>query len=189
MTSMSRSPAIPPLLKHMNARTVFEAIRSGAPISRAEIARRTGISKPTVSLALRTLVRNGIVRETSPDPGRPHYGAVFFEPVPEAALVLGLDVGARFIRGAISDLDGRVLARQDFELRGIDADSALATLAELRDALVLAVGERAERIDGAVVGIPGVVAPGRGSVTLATNVPGLEARDFATDLARVLDLP
>src|SRR4029077_6346306 len=60
--------ATPPLLKHLNERAVLEAIRSGAPISRAEIARRTGISKPTVSLALRTLVGNGIVRETSPDP-------------------------------------------------------------------------------------------------------------------------
>ena len=47
--------ATPPLLKHLNERAVLEAIRGGAPISRAEIARRTGISKPTVSLALRAL--------------------------------------------------------------------------------------------------------------------------------------
>jgi predicted NBD/HSP70 family sugar kinase len=186
---MADQRATAPLLKQLNERAVLEAIRSGAPISRAEIARRTGISKPTVSLALRTLVGNGIVRETSPDPGRPHYGAVFFEPVPEAALVLGLDIGARFLRGAISDLDGRVRARQDVELRHIDADSALATLAELRDALVLAAGEPAERIDSAVVGIPGVVDPVRGTVSLATNVPGLDGRDFASDLHRVLGLP
>jgi len=181
--------ATAPLLKQLNERSVLEAIRTGAPISRAEIARRTGISKPTVSLALRTLVGNGIVRETSPDPGRPHYGAVFFEPVPEAALVLGLDIGARFLRGAISDLDGRVRARQDVELRSIDADSALTMLAELRDALVLAAGEPAELIDSAVVGIPGVVDPVRGTVSLATNVPGLDGRDFASDLHRVLGLP
>src|SRR5947209_3264427 len=104
--------ATPPLLKQLNERTVLEAIRDGAPISRAEIARRTGISKPTVSLALRSLVATGVVRETEGDPARPHYGAVFFEPVPEAALVLGLDLGARFLRGAVGDLDGRVRARQ-----------------------------------------------------------------------------
>src|SRR5919108_5793668 len=127
--------ATPPLLKQLNERAVLDAIREGAPISRAEIARRTGISKPTVSLALRTLLESGVVRETAPDPGRPHYGAVFFEPVHEAALVLGLDIGARFLRGAISDLDGVVRARHDVELRGTDAATALATIEELRDTL------------------------------------------------------
>src|SRR5947199_9439556 len=89
--------ATPPLLKQLNERAVLDAIREGAPISRAEIARRTGISKPTVSLALRGLLETGIVRETDPDPGRPNYGAVFFEPVHEAALVLGLGIGARLL--------------------------------------------------------------------------------------------
>src|SRR5436305_4181487 len=117
----TRTRATAPLLKELNEHAVLEAIRDGAPISRAEIARRTGISKPTVSLALQSLVRTGVVRETAPDPGRPHYGAVFFEPIHEVALVLGLDIGARFLRGAISDLDGVVRARQDVELRGPDA--------------------------------------------------------------------
>src|SRR6266853_1249216 len=69
--------ATPPLLKHLNERTVLEAIRSGAPISRAEISRRAGISKPTVSLALQSLVGDGLVREAATAPGGPSYGAVF----------------------------------------------------------------------------------------------------------------
>src|SRR3954454_15312036 len=98
--------ATAPLLKDLNERTVLEAIRTGAPISRAEISRRAGISKPTVSLALRALVDAGLVREAEHDPDGPSYGAVFFEPVPDAALVLGLDLGARFVRGAVCDLGG-----------------------------------------------------------------------------------
>src|ERR671932_623435 len=54
--------ATAPLLKDMNERTVLEAIRSGAPISRAEISRRAGVSKPTVSLALQSLLDAGLVR-------------------------------------------------------------------------------------------------------------------------------
>ena len=91
---MPRAAAIPPLLKDLNERTVLETIRDGAPISRAEISRRAGISKPTVSLALQSLLEAGLVQETEPDPGRPTYGAVFFDLVPEAALVLGFDLGA-----------------------------------------------------------------------------------------------
>src|ERR671939_975221 len=100
--------ATAPLLKDLNQRTVLEAIRAGAPISRAEISRRAGVSKPTVSLALQSLLDAQLVREATADPGRPSYGAVFFEPVPEAALVLGIDVGARFLRGALCDLSGEV---------------------------------------------------------------------------------
>ena len=73
--------ATAPLLKDLNERTVLEAIRSAAPISRAEISRRAGISKPTVSLALQSLLDAGLVREAVHDPDGPSYGALFFEPV------------------------------------------------------------------------------------------------------------
>src|SRR5881398_200686 len=111
MAKMGPSRATPPLLKHLNERTVLEAIRAGAPISRAEISRRAGISKPTVSLALQALLDAGLVREAAEGPRGPRYGATYFEPVDEAALVLGVDVGARFLRGALCDLSGRIRAR------------------------------------------------------------------------------
>src|SRR5262245_24154538 len=123
--------ATPTLLRHLNERTVLEAIREQAPISRAEISRTVGISKPTVSLALQSLPAAGLVQEAQPDPGRPNYGATYFEPVPDAALVLGLDFGARFLRGAVCNLLGEVRARQDVELRGGDADRALRMAADL----------------------------------------------------------
>jgi len=185
---MPRSAAIPPLLKDLNERTVLDAIRSGAPISRAEISRRAGISKPTVSLALQSLLDARLVRETEPDPGRPTYGATFFEVVPEAGLVLGLDVGARFLRGAICDLRGEIRARQDVELDGVDAEGAIDAIAGLRVSLADASGLPADRIDGVVVGVPGVVDADTGRLTLATNVPGLEGRDWGEDLRARLEL-
>src|SRR5213593_4146491 len=148
---MRQKPAIPPLLKDLNERTVLDTIRTGAPISRAEISRRAGISKPTVSLALQSLVDADLVREAAAGPGGPSYGAVFFEPVPEAAYVLGLDLGVRFLRGAVCDLAGEVRARQDVELRGADADDALNAIAALRESLVAAAALPVERIDGIVL--------------------------------------
>ena len=189
ITTMARSAAIPPLLKDLNERTVLDAIRSGAPISRAEISRRAGISKPTVSLALQSLLEAGLVRETDPDPGRPTYGATFFEVVPEAGLVLGLDLGARFLRGAICDLRGEIRARQDVELDGADAEGAIDAIAGLRLSLAEASGLPTDRIDGAVFGVPGVVDADTGRLRLATNVPGLEGRDWGEDLRTRLELP
>jgi predicted NBD/HSP70 family sugar kinase len=181
--------AIPPLLKDLNERTVLETIRAGAPISRAEISRRAGISKPTVSLALQSLLHAGLVREAAPDGDGPSYGAVFFEPVPEAALVLGIDLGARFVRGAVCDLSGRVRARQDVELRRADASTALETITELVHTLVEVSGLGRELVDGVVVGVPGAVDASDTTIRLATNVADLEGAEFAGALGGSLELP
>jgi predicted NBD/HSP70 family sugar kinase len=189
MASAKPRRAIPPLLKDLNERTVLEAIRAGAPISRAEISRRAGISKPTVSQALQSLLDAGLVRETTHDPGRPSYGAVYFEPVPDAALVLGFDLGAHFLRGAICDLRGEIRARQDVELDSASAEGAIEAIAGLRSSLVEATPMAGDVIDGVVVGVPGVVEAASGRINLATNVPGLEGRPFDAELTERLGLP
>jgi predicted NBD/HSP70 family sugar kinase len=181
--------AIPPLLKRLNERTVLDIIRAEAPISRAEISRRSGISKPTVSLILQSLLEASLVREADNAPGGPRYGAVYFEPAPEAALALGVDLGARFLRGAICDLGGRVRARQDVEVSGADAEDALAAIAALRESLVESTGLEGQLLDGVVVGVPGVVEAVSGKLSLASNVPGLENRPFASELQERLGLP
>jgi predicted NBD/HSP70 family sugar kinase/DNA-binding CsgD family transcriptional regulator len=181
--------ATPPLLKHLNERTVLETIRASAPISRAEISRRAGISKPTVSLALRSLEETGLVREASVGPDGPSYGAVFYEPVADAAFVLGLDLGSRFLRGAVADLAGRIRARQDVELHAVDADRAVAAIETLQTTLVDSAALPVERIDGAVLGIPGVVEPGTQTLRLTTpHIAGLEGRAFARELRERLGL-
>ena len=182
----ARTPATPPLLRHLNERTVLEAIRERAPISRAEVSRNVGISKPTVSLALQSLLAAGLVREAEPDPERPNYGATFFEPVGDAALVLGLDFGARFLRGAICNLSGEIRARQDVELAGADAARALEIAAELTPRLIESCELGAEAIDGAVVAVPGVVGAGGDRVALAESIPGLEGMRVGTELERRL---
>ncbi len=174
--------AIPPLLKDINERAVLETIRSAAPISRAEISRRIGVSKPTVSLALRSLLAGGLVREAAGDVRQPTYGAVYFEPVPEAAVVLGIDLGARFLRGAICDLAGRTRARRDVELEGADSASVVASIVALRSSLVESTGLPERIIDGMVVGVPGVVEPDGETVALAANVQEIEGASFVREL-------
>ena len=185
---MSRS-ATPQLLRHLNERTVLDAIRSDAPISRAEISRRLGISKPTVSGVLRSLLDAGLVRETQKGSGPPGYGALFFEPVPDAAHALGLDIGARFLRGAICDLRGDVRARLDVEVAGADATTIVTATADLRQRLLAAAELAPDAIEAAVVGVPGMLERGSGRVRLADNVHGLEELDVAAELADVLGLP
>ena len=178
--------ATPPLLKRLNERTVLEAIRDGAPISRAEISRRAGISKPTVSLALQSLLDAGPrARGRARRRTGPSYGAVFFEPVPEAALVLGLDLGARFLRGAHL----RPGRRRSARARTSSSPSAgRRRRARARSSALRAHAARGRprssraRSTASSSACPGVVAAD-GTLQLAENVPGLEGRRFAAELA------
>ena len=180
--------ATPPLLRALNERTVLEAIREGAPISRAEISRRSGISKPTVSLALQSLLDAGLVREAERWPDGPGYGAVYFEAVTEAALVVGLDLGARFVRGAVCDLGGAIRARQDVELASADAKGATDAIARLRASLFDAAALDTSLVDSVIVGVPGVVAAD-GTLQVTENVAGLEGRRFGDEIQAALNLP
>ena len=176
------------MLKDLNQRTVLETIRASAPVSRAEISRLVGISKPTVSPRDSGLLDAGLVREAADAPDGPRYGAVF-EPVPEAALVLGFDLGARFLRGAVCDLRGDIRARLDVEVAGHDADSMLEEIASPGTRLFETADLADAIVDGVVVGVPGVVDAKSGRIDLATSVAGLEGGTFRTALSDRLDLP
>src|SRR5207248_8148699 len=178
---MASGRAAPPVLKSLNERTVLDAMRSYAPVSRAEISRRVGISKPTVSQVLQSLLRAGLVRETEPDGDGPRYGAVFFEPDPGAAFVLGVDLGARFVRAAVCDLAGEVRGRRDVDLPEPTSEAALATIPPLVLSLLRDADVAMELLDGVVLGVPGAVE-GDGRINLVENVAGLQGEGFASEL-------
>src|SRR2546430_1826336 len=168
--SMAAGRATPPLLKDLNERTVLEAIRTAAPISRAEISRRVGISKPTVSQALQSLLAAGLVREAQRGGGGPSYGAPLFQPVPEAAVVLGLALGARLVRGAVCDVRGEIRARQDVELSARTAAASLEAIESLAHSLLDVADAGSALVDGVVLGVPGAVDVATGRISLAANV-------------------
>ena len=184
---MTETKAVPALLRALNERTVFEVVRVDGPISRAEAARRTGISRPTVSHVLRSLLEDGLVRETVHDPGGPHYGAVYYEADPEAAVVLGVDFGARTVRAALCDLGGEVRAREEIRSRG-SAEERIAALAASARSLLRTADVPGDLVENAVVALPAVVSPADGRVS-APDLPGLEATDLRERLEEALRVP
>ena len=184
---MAETKAVPGLLRALNERAVFDAVREAGPISRAEVARRTGISRPTVSVVLRSLLADGLVRETAHDPGRPHYGAVFYEADPEVAVVLGVDFGSRVVRTALCDLGGSVRAREEIRSRG-SLEERIDALAGTVRSLLQSSKLPADLVENAVVALPAVVSPTDGSVS-SVDLPGLEASDFRTQLEQATRVP
>lgn len=162
----------PSLLRAINERTLLDLIRQLGPVSRAQLSRDSGLSKPTVSQALQTLQRARLVREAGRSSGGKGPTAVLYELNARAGWVVGIDVGRSYVRAAIADLAGEIVARRDEPARVRSADTLIRQLGDIAHGLAAEAGLRWPRVTFAVIGSPGVFEPSRGQVALAHNLPG-----------------
>ena len=162
----------PSLLRAINARTILERIQRSGPVSRAQVARDSGLSKPTVSLGLTALLDAGLVREVGRSSGRPGPSAVLYELNPAAGWVAGIDVGRRRVRAALADITGAVVARRDERARASSARTLIGQIGAIAHGLAAEAGIGWDQVHQVTVGSPGVFEPVRGAVTLAPNLPG-----------------
>jgi DNA-binding transcriptional ArsR family regulator len=89
----NQGAARPQLIRAMNEQLLLEQVRNDGPLSRAELARISGLSKPTVALALANLEHDGLVRVAGHRTGVRGPAAVLYEIRPEAGYVLGCCAG------------------------------------------------------------------------------------------------
>jgi predicted NBD/HSP70 family sugar kinase len=169
----SLQAARPQLLRAMNEQLLLQHIRRAGQCSRAELARLSGLSKPTVSLALANLERSGLVREAGQRTGVPGRSAVLYEVRPDAGYVLGLDIGREYLRGALADLTGEVIARSSLRSRVSSVSGRVSELISLADELCEHGGITRSEVTQTVVGSPGVYDPRRGAIALAGGLAGL----------------
>ncbi|WP_420436528.1 ROK family transcriptional regulator [Candidatus Poriferisocius sp.] len=163
---------------------MFDAAPQG--ISRADISRVTGLSKPTVSNLVADLEQSGLIRlsatpTTSGNVGRP---AALYEFVPEAGFVVAADVGASKIIVGVANLLGTVIAEQELET-GPNAETALNRVAETARQMLSEIGGQA---GSACVGVPGIYRPHSDSVEQALNLPGFEGLRVRARLEELLDM-
>ncbi|MFH9352367.1 ROK family protein [Kitasatospora sp. NPDC017646] len=159
-------------LRSNNEWLLLELLRTGGGTSRAQLARDTGLSKPTVSAALADLERAGLVREAgrvSPERGRT---AVLYEVDPTAGHVLGVDIGRARLRVAVADLAGTVVARRDVANRGRTADAVADAVVAAAHEATAEAGLSAADVVHAVIGTPGVWDEEQRGVRYATSLPG-----------------
>ncbi|MFC8449439.1 ROK family protein [Kitasatospora sp. NPDC057223] len=174
-------------LRSNNEWMLLERLRTAGPASRAQLARDTGLSKPTVSTALATLEQAGLAREAgliAPGRGRT---AVLYEPDPTAGYVLGVDIGRGWLRIALADLAGDIVARRTVPNLGDTADAvADAVIAEAR-AVAAEAGVEPAAVVHAAIGTPGVWDESEQRVRYAAQLPGWGRRGLFDRIRDGLD--
>jgi predicted NBD/HSP70 family sugar kinase len=182
----SRRKAGPGDARRHNRALVLRTVFRQGPLSRADLARVTHLTRVTTSDLAAELLAEGLVEElgTRIDQGvgKP---ATLLGVVPDARLTITLDLSddERF-RAALVDLAGKVLDRRTAERDGRTGAAAV----EMALALAADLAAAADRpLLGVGVGSPGVVDPA-GTVLEAPNL-GWHDLDLAARLGAGLDAP
>jgi predicted NBD/HSP70 family sugar kinase/predicted DNA-binding transcriptional regulator len=93
-----------------NERLVLSLVRHHRAIPKAEIARLTGLSAQTVSVIVRQLESDNLLKRETPQRGKVGQPLVPFTLNPEGAYAIGLKVGRRSADLMLLDLKGRICA-------------------------------------------------------------------------------
>ncbi len=101
-----------------NLRLILRLIYEYTPISRAEIARRSKLTPPTVSDLVEELIADGLVSEQGFGPSRGGKRPTLLAFNDTASVMIGLDLSDELFRGALIDLRGRILKQIVLPLEG-----------------------------------------------------------------------
>jgi predicted NBD/HSP70 family sugar kinase len=176
----------PALLRTLNQGALMQRLRDGGPLSRAQLARDTGLSKPTVSQALAELEAVGLVRAVGPAAPSRGRTALLYEPDPTAGYVVGIDIGRAWIRVAVADLAGTIITRSDTPNKARTAGAVVRSAAREARAAVKRAGIGWKRVVHTVVGSPGVFDPSTGRLWHAPNLPDWSKPGLAAELRDAL---
>jgi predicted NBD/HSP70 family sugar kinase len=173
VTNQGRAARQDSLRHHNLALTLRHVLDAPTPVSRADIAGATGLTRATVSALVDRLLDADLIAELVPvaaqRAGRP---AVPLVPARGTVAAVGMEINVDYLGVRAIDLGGRVLTERielgDF--RNSRPDSVLDRLASLADPVLALLSADGVRIVGTALALPGVVDDVTGPLRLAPNL-------------------
>jgi predicted NBD/HSP70 family sugar kinase len=162
------------VVRIINERAVYEQTRRLGPVSASQLVAATGLSKPTIGLALGSLERAGLVRHVGHRVGQVGRAPRLYEIQPGAGWALAIDIGGSWLRAALADLSGTIIARHEERVRARTAPTLLRQVEELAESVPAMAGIALSDVTHTVLGIPGVYEPESTTISAVPNLPGFE---------------
>jgi predicted NBD/HSP70 family sugar kinase len=152
--------------RHINRDIILELIRTSQPISRADLARRSGLQRSTVSQIVEQLIRENWVREGSvasaPRGRRPTLIGLN-----EDLVAIAADIHPRQATVAVVDLNGRLLSRA---LVPLTSDPLASTRLMIESMRRMRAALPRHSAEGIGVSLPGRVDPASQRLVFAPNL-------------------
>jgi DNA-binding Lrp family transcriptional regulator len=99
-----------PPAHRLNKAEVLNLIRKTENASRADIAKLSGLSAPTVSRIVEALIDQGLVREMCAGASQGGRRPTLLKFSDQSNFIIGIDLGTTHIYGVLSDFDAKVVA-------------------------------------------------------------------------------
>ncbi len=150
-----------------NQQLVLRTIFDHGKISRAEVARKTKLTRVTVSDMVAELIDSGLVAEVGMGTSAGGKTPILLSVVDDAYHMIGVDLANDEIRGAIVNLRGEVRQALSLPLASIDSEVSLNQVYDLLDALI---SQTDQPLLGIGIGTPGLLDTTHGIVRHAVNL-------------------
>lgn len=178
--------SLPEHARGHNRSLVLQTLYSTGAMSRADLARATGLTRVTISDLVAGLVAEAVVVELGrSDEARPGKPATLVDIHRDGFRIIGIDLSAHdAFHGALLDLDGTVTDRETVPLAGATGDAAIAKV-------VAIARDLAARADVPILGV-GIGSPGVVDLAgIVLTAPNLGWRDLPLQerLADELGMP
>ena len=150
-----------------NTQLVLKTIYEQGQISRADIARATHLTRPTVSTVVNELMDRGLIQEVGYAPSTGGKRPVLLSVAIDSRHLIALNLARESFCGAVINLGGDIQHYIDLPLDGRDGTVALDLIYEVVDKLMDATDRP---ILGIGVGAPGLVDTVEGVMREAVNL-------------------
>src|SRR5579859_666385 len=156
-----------PLKPVVNQVRVLHLLRTGGPLSRADIARHTLLTKATASRIIAHLLDRNLVREVGVRSLRRGRRPVLYEFNTASAIALGVEVREESCQAVVAELDATPLRSYAYPL----PDTLVGTFISVLEQIIAAVRQEfSQQLVGIGIGIPGIFDYRRQTVVLAEHL-------------------
>ena len=180
----SVSPAVPSLMREINARSILDLLREQGALHAAEIARLIGLSRPTTAEILRGLSDVGLVQELTPGAEDSKRARSVYEAISDVKIALAIDIGSKFIRAAVGDLNLHMLSHSSVPLKSLALKDLVAAMHTAVKESLKSSGHTIKDVATIVVGTPGVINQATGTISIAGTIASLDGVDLASLIER-----
>jgi len=160
-------------LKVLNRSRILQLLRDRQVLSRSEIALITGLNGSTISILVRELIVEGIVREIGFGTSKVGRKPVALEINPKSRFALGVQIGDTRVAAVIIDLSGNIRGELEYPVApNAQVSEVVAHATDGLKGLISGLKEDEGKLLGVGIGLAGLVDVERGVFIFGPNLTG-----------------
>ncbi|NPV80334.1 MAG: ROK family transcriptional regulator [Firmicutes bacterium] len=171
-------------------RAIVKLLRTEGPLSRKQIAERLHLSFPTVSASIAEMLPSGVIKEVTPNISGKGRKPTLLEYNRDIGYVIGVDVGGKYTRVALSNIGGEMLSKVEiptFAYQGVEK-----VFTRVETSIEHVIGESGidpSRLLAIGVGVPGIVNANRGYTFRSPFIADNEDHSLKSVLEEKFEVP